>query len=99
LFRKELNPPVIQVTQPPEDAEADTEASAPPITPEQPGTPKSLNPFLDTEETIQEVESESADPMLVDDSVLQQETNPFRRSFIEREENGRNVSQDGEEKS
>lgn len=76
----------------------DIEASAPPVTPERSSTPKSLNPFLNMEETIEEGGNESADPVLIDDSTPPQETNPFRRSSLEREGTGRNVLQNGETK-
>ena len=48
VFQRELNPPVIQVSEPaPDETAMDTEeASAPPITPPKDGVQQSLNPFL-----------------------------------------------------
>lgn len=78
MFQKELNPPVIKVTQPPEDESMDSEdASAPPLTPTTGAAPKSLNPFLNRDgPTVEEV-----DEMDVDDDASSpfEETNPFRK--------------------
>ena len=52
LFQKELNPPVIEITQPvPDEAIMDTEeALAPSVSPHKDGVQRSLNPFLNMQE-------------------------------------------------
>lgn len=101
MFQKELNPPVIQVIQPiPEPIEIDTEEpSAPPITPALPVIQKSLNPFLNVDEIMEEVSNQGSESMLVDDSVTPgKETNPFRRLSGE-PESQRTVTLDQEMKT
>ena len=94
MFQKELNPPIIQVM---EVEEEEMEASAPPATPEMKPVKKSLNPFLDVQETSEEVESsESAESMLLDDPLpvpaVVVETNPFRRASRESSERSSKVA-------
>jgi len=85
-----LNPPVIQITYPDRHhEESSNEPSALPPPVEQ-SAGRSLNPFLNVQETSVESEAgEMTDSMMVevDDgvSVPVKETNPFRRSFDERE--------------
>lgn len=95
MFQKELNPPVIQVTMPvAESTEMDTEeASAPPLTPELPVINSNRNPFLNANETMEDVRNEGSETMVMDDdspSLPVKETNPFRRLSWEREESERN---------
>ena len=80
MFQKELNAPMIEIMN------AEDEATAPPATPENKPVKKNLNPFLNVVETSEEVESESAESMLLDDPQVAPsvsstfvETNPFRR--------------------
>jgi len=101
VFQKELNPPIIQVMEVEEEEEPMEEASAPPATPEMKPVRKSLNPFLDVQETSEEVESsESAESMLLDDPLpvpaVVVETNPFRRASWESSEMSTSkVAEDG----
>jgi hypothetical protein len=88
VFQKELNPPVIQVTEPTtEVVEMDAiEDSATPMTPELPLVEKSRNPFLSVDELMREVGSENGEEeMLTGDKDVPLplpegvETNPFRK--------------------
>ena len=91
MFQKELNPPVIQIMDTTEEGAGNQVATAPPATPEIIPAKKNLNPFLDVQQTSEEVESESAESMLLDDPVVAAptpsavvvETNPFRRASSE----------------
>ena len=99
MFQKELNHPIIQVMEV-EEEEGMEEASAPPATPEMKPVRKNLNPFLDVQETSEEVESsESAESMLLDDPLpvpaVVVETNPFRRASWESSEMSSKVAEDG----
>lgn len=90
MFQKELNPPVIQITEPTtEVVEMDTTdgVSAPSMTPELPDTEKSRNPFLSMAELMGEEGSDKGgeEQMLVDDKDILPppsqvvDTNPFRK--------------------
>lgn len=102
MFQKELNPPVIQIMDTAEE-EGNQTASAPPATPEMKPVKKNLNPFLDVQETSEEVESESAESMLLDEpigsaptpSTIVVETNPFRRASSEITRRKKSVAEDG----
>ena len=96
-----MNPPTIQVM---EVDEEEGEASVPPATPEMmKPVKKNLNPFLDVQETSEEVESsESAESMLLDEpvsapvaSTVVVETNPFRRASGESSARNSKVVEDG----
>ena len=77
-------------------------ATAPPATPDIIPGKKNLNPFLDVQETSEEVESESAESMLLDDPVVAAptpsavvvETNPFRRTSSEITGRNKSVTSD-----
>lgn len=88
MFLKELNSPIIQVTEPPGDIREHT--PTPPVGSDiPPGTvaPKSLNPFLNRLDKP-EVESDvDGGELMVIDSMggSVHDTNPFRRNSAERE--------------
>ena len=103
MFQKELNPPTIQVMEVDEEEEAGEASVPPPATPQMKAVKKTLNPFLDVQETSEEVESsESAESMLLDDAVavpatpaVVVETNPFRRASGDSSRRNSKVAEDG----
>jgi len=108
MFQKELNPPVIQVTEPTtEVGEMDTteDASAPAMTPELPAIEKSRNPFLSVGELMGDVGSKTGgeEEVLVDDKSVRPppsqgvETNPFRKLSEEHQRSELKVAGQDEE--
>jgi hypothetical protein len=76
VFQRELNPPVIQVTEDVMDGVETEQGSVPPRTPT-PSSGASKNPFLNREEVVED--SDVDGPMDVEKLIDVEETNPFRR--------------------
>jgi hypothetical protein len=80
VFERELNPPVILVTEDKMDEVVDTESPSPPAS-----NSKSLNPFLNREEFAEETNEDVTEEVKEDsgamevDKLIDVETNPFRR--------------------